>query len=242
MRDLEEAVGGTNASVRKVGTILAVVVMAAVVVFSLGVMVGKRVTGNVGMPSDPPSALPTENLRPRPPAEKMSSGTTKVAKKTSREAEVSGKLTFFDTLSGDKAAAPPSLPKEAPAVKKAPLPAEKPAAPKAAPPKKPPPPPKKVASPPSKPAAGDPGARVMRLTGKGDFAVQVASTTNSSWANELVRRLKKKGVTARASAVTLKGKLWYRIRVGSFSSRENASKALKILKEMGHDGMVVGLG
>jgi cell division septation protein DedD len=240
MRDLEEAVAGTNTSVRKVGTILAVVVMAAVVVFSLGVMVGKRVTGNVSLPSDPPAALPTENLRPRPPAEKVSPGATKTAKKTSREPEASGKLTFFDTLSGDKAAAPPSLPKEAPAVKKAPLPAEKPPAPKAAAPKKPPPPPKKAAPPP-KPAAGDPGARITSLTGKGDFAVQVASTTNSSWANELVRRLKKKGVTASASAVTLKGKLWYRIRVGSFSSRESANKALKILKEMGHDGMVVGL-
>jgi septal ring-binding cell division protein DamX len=240
MRDLEEAVAGTNASVRKVGTILAVVVMAAVVVFSLGVMVGKRVTGNVSIPSDPPSALPTENLRPRPPAEKASQGATKPLKKTSREPVASEKLTFFDTLSGDKAAAPPSLPKETPVVKKAPLPVKKPVAPKAEPAKKSPPPPKKAAPPPSK-AAGDPGARVMSLTGKGDFAVQVASTTNSSWANELVRRLKKNGVTASASAVTLKGKLWYRIRVASFSSRESANKALKILKEMGHDGMVVGL-
>jgi DedD protein len=241
MRDLEEAVAGTNASVRKVGTILAIVVMAAVVVFSLGVMVGKRVTGNVSVPSDPPSALPTENLRPRPPVEKASPGATQPVKKTGREPEASGKLTFFDTLSGDKAAAPPALPKEPPAVKKAPLPAAKPAAPRAEPPKKPPPPPKKAVPPPSKPAAGDPGVRVMSLTGKGDFAVQVASTTNSSWANELVRRLENNGVTARASAVTLKGKLWYRIRVGSFSDRENANKALKILKEMGHDGMVVGL-
>lgn len=236
MKEFEESGTGATASVRRVGTILAGVVVAAVIVFSLGVMVGKRVTGGGQALSEPPSALPTENLRPRPPrtAEKKSESrpaTKAQGAKSGKDPLPSEKLTFFDTLSGDKAAAPPVLPKEkAPPAKKADL--EKKAAPKKETPKK-------AASPPPKKRAASPEARVMAMAGPGQFYVQVASTTNSSWAADLVKRLAKKGLDAKSTTVMLKGKSWYRVRVGTFPDRETAQKALGILKGTGQDGMVV---
>ena len=143
MKEFEESGTGATASVRRVGTILAVVVVAAVIVFSLGVMVGKRVTGGGQALSEPPSALPTETLRPRPSQKAEKKAESRPAPeaqgaKSGKDPLSSEKLTFFDTLSGDKAAAPPALPKEkAPPVKKADL--EKKAAP--------PPPKKRAASP-----------------------------------------------------------------------------------------------
>ncbi|MFC1657519.1 hypothetical protein ACFL2P_02995, partial [Candidatus Moduliflexota bacterium] len=165
MKEFEESGTGATASVRRVGTILAVVVVAAVIVFSLGVMVGKRVTGG-GQASEPPSALPTENLRPRPSQEAGKKAESRPAPeaqgaKSGKDPLSSEKLTFFDTLSGDKAAAPPVLPKEkAPPVKKADLE-------------------KKAAPPPPKKRAASPEARVMAMAGPGQYYVQVASTTNS---------------------------------------------------------------
>jgi cell division septation protein DedD len=232
MRDFEEGAAGSPASVRRVGTILAVVVVAAVVVFSLGVMVGQRVTESVPTAAEPPPALPTETLVPPPaPAPKEASVKEKAP---SRPAE---KLTFFETLSGDKAAAPPALPKPSPPPPppKAAAPSPEPApSPKPATQKPSPPPPVKAAS------ASSPGAQIKALMGSGPYHVQVSSTTNSAWAGDLVARMKKKGIKAVSTPVTIKGKKWYRIRVGSFPDRESAIQARQILKQkMKLDGMVV---
>jgi septal ring-binding cell division protein DamX len=215
MTEFEEGAAGSPASVRRVGTILAVVVAAAVVVFSLGVMVGQRVTEGAPRAVEPPPARPTETRVP-PPAPAPEEAPVK-EKGPSRSSE---KLTFFETLSGDKAAAPPTLPKALPP------PPAKPEAQKPAPP--------------VKTSSSSPGAQIKALTGSGPYHVQVSSTTNSAWAGDLVARLKKKGIRAVSTPVTIKGKRWYRIRVGSFPDKEAARQAQRILKqEMKLDGMVV---
>jgi len=239
MKGFEENTPGSPASVHRVGAILAAVVVSAVVIFSLGVMVGRRVTGTVATVEKPPPALPTETLVPpssRPADE--SPGAGKPAQDVPEE-----KLTFFDTLSSEKAAAP-TLPRK-PEAEVASTGAEpsgppavtsggtgKPAAEKsleAPPPQEPP-----------KTAALSPPDQVRALLGSGRYYVQVSSTTNCQWADDLVRKLVKKGIATESVPVTIKGTRWYRIRVGSFPDRGAAQKAQGILKKsMSLDGMVV---
>jgi septal ring-binding cell division protein DamX len=235
MRDFEESGMGGNASARRVGALLAAVVATAVVVFSLGVMVGKRVTGTVPLITEPPATLPTETLVPPPPPdleppagerEKPPPEAPPAAKAISSE-----KLTFFDTLSADKPS-PPTLPKEPPAkVKAPPRPAPPPPAAKVKQPDKPPP----VPSPPR-----ELSQVIARLMGPGNYYVQVSSTTNRVWADDLVGKLKKKGIESTSTSVVLKGKKWYRIRIGTFADKGSARKAGALLKEkLKLDSMVV---
>jgi len=224
MKEFDEGTAGSAASVRSVGAKLAGVVLGAVIVFSLGVMVGQRVTESVPSLGEPPPALPTETLPPpQPSGHEMPAGAEDLP------APRGEKLTFFDTLSGEKAGPPPELPK-------------------APPPKPVPPPPRPVAepapapraAPPVKTAGTSPADRVNALKGSGPYYVQVSSTTKREWANDLVARLKKKGIKAVSTPVTLKGKQWYRVRVGSFPDRDSAGQARNILKQkMKLDGMVV---
>jgi cell division protein FtsN len=223
MKDLEEGTGGSPASVRKVGTVLAGVVLGAVIVFSLGVMVGQRVTESVPSLGEPPPILPTETLVPPQP-----SGHEVPPDPEENSPSAGEKLTFFDTLSKEKAEPPPALPKAPP---------------------KPPPPPPPVVAPAAKPepeakvpprAPASPAEQIAALRGSGTYHVQVSSTTNREWANDLVARLKKKGISAVSTPVTLKGKQWYRIRIGTFPDRDSAVRARKVLKEkMKLDGMIV---
>jgi cell division septation protein DedD len=82
---------------------------------------------------------------------------------------------------------------------------------------------------------------VNALRGSGSWYVQVASTTSSQGANDFVARLKKKGIKAVSTPVTLKGKQWYRVRIGSFPDKDSANQARKILKQnMKIDGLVMG--
>jgi septal ring-binding cell division protein DamX len=221
MKQFEEGTEGSAASVRRVGLILAGVVLGAVAVFSLGVMVGQRVTESVPSLGEPPPSVPMETLVPptAPAPEK------KVAAEGT--APSGDKLTFFDTLSGEKASPPPSLPKTPPP-KSAPAAAPTPAA-------------KPAPAPAAKPAAASPAERVNALRSSGSWYVQVASTTSSQGANDLVARLKKKGVKAVSTPVTLKGKQWYRVRIGTFPDKNSANQARKILKQnMKIDGLVMG--
>ena len=203
MRDFEESAMGGNASPRRVGALLAAVVATAVVVFSLGVMVGKRVTGTVPLITEPPTTLPTETLVPPPPpdlektageAEKAPPGEPPAAREIASE-----KLTFFDTLSADKPAPPPA-----------------------------------------RDSSREPSLVIAGLKRPGNYYVQVSSTTNRVWADDLVRKLKKKGISATSTSVTLRGKKWYRIRIGTFADKGSARKAGAVFKEkMKLDSMVV---
>lgn len=222
----------SGASSLRVGAALGGIVLAAVVVFSLGVMVGKRVAESVPAVAPPPLALPTETVPPLP-----------VTPQAPVSPIPSEKLTFYDRLSGVAPAAPvapaegPSAPQAgAPAVPttrsetaapreglkrqpeaKAPLPAAParaaaPAVAKAAPIKE------------------EPAAQIRKLAGRGHFAVQVAAVNERAAAEETAARVKRLGFEALTVMASVKGKIWYRIRVGSFPSKQAAAQAARIFQ------------
>ncbi|MDH3442614.1 MAG: SPOR domain-containing protein [Deltaproteobacteria bacterium] len=67
---------------------------------------------------------------------------------------------------------------------------------------------------------------------KGDktWSVQANSYPDEQSANELVDRLKNKGYNAFVTQANIKGKTWYRVRVGRVGSREEAEKIEAALK------------
>jgi DedD protein len=79
---------------------------------------------------------------------------------------------------------------------------------------------------PNKVGADAPG--VLLLTG---YTVQVASSQREEKALALVDRLKTKGYPAYIEKVELKGKSWYRARVGSFKNKDDAQKLVDKLKK-----------
>jgi cell division septation protein DedD len=62
------------------------------------------------------------------------------------------------------------------------------------------------------------------------WSVQVNSYPDAKSANDLIDRLKDKGYNAFVTEANIKGKVWYRVRVGRFASREEAAKAEAALK------------
>ncbi|MGZ9029784.1 MAG: SPOR domain-containing protein [Burkholderiaceae bacterium] len=73
----------------------------------------------------------------------------------------------------------------------------------------------------------------------GKFAVQTAAPASEKAARELVDRLKKTGFTAYTEKVETKDGPRYRVRVGPFSTREDADKARARLKSQGFSGNLV---
>ncbi len=73
-----------------------------------------------------------------------------------------------------------------------------------------------------------------------NFAVQVAALSTAAAAKELVARLKKGGFSAYVEAVSTADSTLHRVRVGPFSSREEAQRAAERLKAAGHKATVVG--
>jgi septal ring-binding cell division protein DamX len=220
-----EAPGRPENSMLRVGAALGGIVLAAVVIFGLGVMVGKRVAESGPAISPPPLALPTEAVPPVPAAPSAPAA-----------AIPPESLTFYDRLSG--VAPPPPLP----------LPEGQPP-PQAgapAPPETAPPPPREAPAPqpqaaaPSPTAKADAEAQIRKLAGKGRYSVQVAAVNDRADAEETAARIKRQGfevVTVRAS---VKGKVWYRVRVGSFPSQQAAAQAAGIFRSAyGYDAMVV---
>jgi cell division protein FtsN len=62
------------------------------------------------------------------------------------------------------------------------------------------------------------------------WSVQANSYPDLKSANDLVDRLKNKGYNAFVTEANIKGKVWYRVRVGHFGSREEAEKTETALK------------
>ena len=63
------------------------------------------------------------------------------------------------------------------------------------------------------------------------YTVQVASSQREEKALALVNRLKAKDYPAYIEKIELKGKKWYRVRVGSFRNRIDAQRLVDKLKE-----------
>ena len=62
------------------------------------------------------------------------------------------------------------------------------------------------------------------------WSVQVNSYPDAKSASELIDRLKNKGYNAFVTEANVNGKIWYRVRVGRFASREEAIKTEAALK------------
>jgi cell division septation protein DedD len=220
---------GETASPLRVAVLCAAAVVAAVAVFGLGVMVGRRSLDAVPQAAAPPSALPTESLVPQPaaPAPPAPAPAAGVAPAALAPPADPGRLTFYDRLSGKAPAEPVAVP----VGQGPPASAPAPAAPA------PPPPAAAVAAPVPAPApaapeapAGDPVARIKKLSGKGKYAVQVAAVAQRATANEVMARLRKLGLNATLVMVTAKGKTLYRVRVGAFPDQAAAWKATDIFR------------
>lgn len=86
------------------------------------------------------------------------------------------------------------------------------------------------------PAVGEPETKAQatesaeaKTNGKG-WSVQANSYPDAKSANDLVDRLKNKGYNAFVTEANVKGKVWYRVRIGRFGSREEADKIAAALK------------
>jgi len=231
-----DAQGRPGTSAMRVGLALGAIVLGAVVVFGLGVMEGSRVAELAPVVSAPPDALPTETLKTLPSAPAIPA------------APISpDKLTFYDRLSGVAPAAPVALPEgqppaqvltpaAAPAAQGTPAPQpdtrtspvtagaapSKTAAPAAAEAGV------KTAAKTAAPSKSDPAAQIRKLAGKGRFTVQIAAVSDRSDAAATAALMKRNGFDAITVMASVKGKIWYRIRVGSFPNRQAATQAAGI--------------
>ena len=79
------------------------------------------------------------------------------------------------------------------------------------------------------PSKSDPATQIRKLTGKGRFSVQMAAVSERSAAAETAARVKRNGFEAVIVMVSVKGKILYRVRVGSFPNKSNAARAAEIL-------------
>ena len=218
-----DAPGRPGASALRVGLALGAIVLGAVVIFGLGVMEGSRVAELAPVVAAPPSALPTENLPTLPAAPAVPAA-----------AIPPDKLTFYDRLSGVAPPAPLAPPEShSPAQVLVPSPAAPPPSAPAAdalPARAPAPAPTAVAAKTAPPPKADPAQQIRKLTGKGRFAVQVAAVSERAVAAETAALVKRNGFDAVTVMASVKGKIWYRIRVGSFPNKQAASQAAGIFR------------
>jgi cell division septation protein DedD len=212
-----DAPGRPGTSALRVGLTLGGIVLAAVVIFGLGVLEGSRVAERVPEVAAPPSALPTETLQPQP------SGPVTPATPLQPD-----KLTFYDRLSGVAPPAPVALPEaQPPAQVLTPAPPAAQGA-RARPPEAKSPP--VTAAKTATSSKSDPAAQIRKLTGKGRFSVQMAAVSERATAAETAALVKRNGFDAVIVMASVKGKILYRVRVGSFPNKSNAARAAEIFR------------
>jgi DedD protein len=231
---LAESLESPGTSALRVGLTLGGIVLSAVVVFGLGVMEGSRVAELAPVVAPPPSALPTENL-----------ATQTAAPPAPAPPIPADKLTFYDRLSGVAPSTPVALPDgQAPAQGLASGPSAPPAAPGAQPEspqraqavtqRKPATPEATAAVEPAArttaPPTADPAAQIKKLIGKGRFTVQLAAVGERSAAAETAAQMKRHGFTTVTVMASVKGKTYYRLRVGTYPSKQAAAKAAGIFR------------
>jgi cell division septation protein DedD len=199
--------------------------LASLVIFLLGIFVGKRIEERrVAKPEEPLIRIPVK------PSGQDTSGASAGQSKE--------EITFYDTLAKSaRAELPPESKlnevkqpeKEAQPGTKEPPPRTKETPPPARPKAETKPAEKaRVAAPKSSPAP------VAQAAGGGEsgqaWYVQVNALPDENSAKIWVDRLRKKGYKAYLSEARVNGKVWYRVRVGQYGSREEAEKMEGTLK------------
>jgi cell division septation protein DedD len=204
--------------------------LASVIIFFLGVITGKGIEERrIVKMEEPPVKIPIKPAAPGGPAGQ--GGTTKE------------EMTFYNTLTkptGAEPSAEPEPKETKPAEKTAKLESKesKPQAKESKPrtkeaPPAPKPIEKKAETTPSPEAAPQSASPVetaeSKESGKG-WTVQVNAFPDERSAKTWVDRLKNKGYNAYVNEVNVKGKIWYRVRVGQYGTREEAKKVEESLK------------
>ena len=77
-----------------------------------------------------------------------------------------------------------------------------------------------------------------RHAGGEGYAIQIASLSDPESAATVRDRFLAKGYPAYVRAADVNGKTWYRVRIGSYPSKEKARKDLNSLKEAGVSAMI----
>ena len=203
--------------------------VATVIIFFLGVFTGKGIEERrIVKTEEPPVKFPVKPSLPA--ADGGQGGTTK------------DEMTFYNTLTKPSAAPPaeekPKEIKQLQKVAKTEAKDSKPQTKESKPQTKEEAPPLRLVekkaekSPP--PATAPKTAQTAETVegkeaGKG-WTVQVNAFPDEKSAKTWVDRLKNKGYNAYVVAVNIKGKTWYRVRVGQYDTREQAKKAEEVLK------------
>jgi DedD protein len=73
---------------------------------------------------------------------------------------------------------------------------------------------------------------------KGRFIVQVAAVSNKAKVDELLQKLKRGGIEGYWQKITTKEGDRFRVRVGPFSSRDEAEKMSKRIDKLGLHGTI----
>jgi len=197
--------------------------LASVIIFFLGVFTGKGIEERrIVKMEEPPVKIPI-----KPAASGGPGGQGGAAKE---------EMTFYNTLTKPTEAEPSAeqKPKESKPAEKTAKPESKESKPQtkeASPAPKPVE--KKTEKTPSPEAAPKPAPPVetaeSKESGKG-WTVQVNAFPDEKSAKTWVDRLKNKGYKAYVAEANAKGKIWYRVRVGQYNTREEAKKVEEALK------------
>lgn len=89
-----------------------------------------------------------------------------------------------------------------------------------------------------KPSAAPADAAKSADKNKGRFIVQVAAVSNKAKVDELLQKLKRGGIEGYWQKITTKEGDRFRVRVGPFSSREEAEKMSKRIDKLGLHGTI----
>jgi cell division septation protein DedD len=187
--------------------------LASVIIFFLGVFTGKGIEERrIVKMEEPPVKIPIKPAAPGGPADQ--GGAAKE------------EMTFYNTLTKPTGAEPSAeqKPKESKPAEKTAKPESKERKPQAKENK----PQTKEAPPAPKPAPPVETAE-SKESGKA-WTVQVNAFPDEKSAKTWVDRLKNKGYNAYVTEVNTKGKIWYRVRVGQYGTREEAKKVEEALK------------
>ena len=198
--------------------------LTSVIIFFLGMVVGKGIEAR-------------KMVKPEEPLVKIPVKPSLQGSAEAPGAQPKEEITFYDTLTKTPAAEPiiQEKPKETKASEqaKSEIKASKPEAKEEAAPAAP----RKAAKPVEKPVPSAEAPKTVKtpeaVENKANgtsWTVQVNAYPDERSAKLLVDQLKNKGYNAHVTEVLNKGKIWYRVRVGRYDSKEEAKKLEETLR------------